>query len=90
MRHIVKSECCGEEAFEDYKDNPRDHHDPIEIYSCSKCKQECEVELVCEFCFGTGELTTMEQVYAGEPHMAPIGSRPCVCQLRDNDNDNEE
>ena len=36
------STCCGAKAIEDFKDNPRDHHDPIEIYTCSECGQECE------------------------------------------------
>ena len=39
---IEVSKCCGALVYEDYKDNPRDHHDPIEIYTCSKCKCECE------------------------------------------------
>ena len=35
----------------------------------------------CKECGGTGELSVEEQVYAGEPHMAPIGSEPCPsCQ----------
>lgn len=82
---IEVSTCCGVEAIEDYKDNPRDHHDPIEIYTCSKCKKECEVEDVCYFCLGTGETTEMEQVYPNEPHMAPIGTRKCDCQIKEKD-----
>lgn len=39
---------------------------------------------VCETCDGTGEVTTMEYVYPGEPHMAPIGTAPCPdCSLRE-------
>jgi hypothetical protein len=34
---------------------------------------------ICEWCNGEGEITTMEQVYAGEPHTAPIGTRKCIC-----------
>lgn len=37
------SNCCKAEVYEGYKDNPRDHHDPIEIYRCLKCKRECDV-----------------------------------------------
>lgn len=32
---------------------------------------------VCETCGGYGEVRTMEYVWAGEPHMADIGSAPC-------------
>lgn len=35
----------------------------------------------CEHCGGTGEVTTMEQVYPNEPHYAPIGTRDCICTL---------
>lgn len=31
----------------------------------------------CQTCGGTGEVDTMEQVYPGEPHMAPIGTGKC-------------
>ena len=41
----------------------------------------------CEFCGGTGEITTMERVYSGEPHMADIGTRPCVCQNKEEEYD---
>lgn len=82
---IQVSTCCRVEAIEDFKENPRDHHDPIEIYTCSKCKKECDVEDVCEYCLGTGETTEMERVYPNEPHMAPIGTRKCECQIREND-----
>lgn len=35
----------------------------------------------CDICGGTGEVTTMEPVYAGEPHTAPVGSRRCECTI---------
>lgn len=79
------SKCCRAELVEDFKDNPKDHHDPIEIYTCKKCGKECEVEEVCADCLGTGEVTTMETVWAGEPHTAPIGTEKCICTLRDPD-----
>lgn len=77
------SVCCKAEAIEDYKNNPRDHHDPIAIYTCGKCKSECDVEdiEVCEHCKGTGEVSTSEQVYPGEAHTANIGTEKCICQL---------
>lgn len=51
-----------------------------------------EEEEVCETCGGTGEITTMERVYANEPIEAPIGSAPCPdCSRReDDDYDNQE
>lgn len=45
---------------------------------------------VCEFCGGTGEVTTMEQVYPGEPHYAPIGTQRCICQIEEHDGDGED
>jgi hypothetical protein len=90
MSKITVSTCCHEPAIEDFKDNPRDHHDPIEIYTCPKCKQECEGEDVCEDCLGTGEVTTMETVWAGEPHQAPIGTQKCHCQIKEEEHDDQE
>lgn len=85
------SNCCKAELVEDFKTNPRDHHDPIEIYTCAKCKKECEVEEVCERCGGTGEVSVMEPVYAGEPHMADIGTAPCPeCRSDSADDDNRD
>jgi hypothetical protein len=45
---------------------------------------------VCPMCLGTGEVTTEEYVYPGEPHTAPIGTRKCLCQLPDPDDYQEE
>lgn len=46
---------------------------------------------VCDLCDGTGEVRTMAQVWAGEPHMADIGTAPCpecrVSRSRDEDDD---
>ena len=48
------------------------------------------VEEVCEACLGTGEVIVDEQVYSGEPHTAPIGSKPCSCQItKDEYNDQD-
>ncbi len=86
---IIISKCCRREAIEDFKDNPIDKDNPIPIYICPKCKQECEVETVCAYCLGTGEINTMEEVYPGEPYMASIGTQTCYCQRRSNDDDEE-
>lgn len=46
---------------------------------------------VCEMCEGTGFVTTMGYVYAGEPHMAMIDEAPCPeCRSYDDDYNNEE
>jgi RecJ-like exonuclease len=86
------SKCCKDKLVEDYKNNPRDHHDPIAIYTCGKCKLECEVDEieVCEHCDGTGEVSVDEQVYPGEPHTASIGTRKCICMLADEDDHQEQ
>lgn len=45
-----------------------------------------EDEEVCPTCGGTGEVTTMETVYAGEPHTAPVGTGRCPdCNMPDED-----
>lgn len=44
-----------------------------------------KVEEVCAHCLGTGEVSIMDYVYPGEPHMAPIGTKRCICQIKDND-----
>jgi len=47
---------------------------------------EQEKEEVCETCGGTGEVSVMERVYAGEPHMADVGTARCPdCNLPDED-----
>lgn len=82
METIEVSKCCKTELVEDFKNNPKDHHDPIPIYTCKKCKLECEVDEVCEYCLGEGEVVVMERVYPNEPYEAPIGTRRCHCQNR--------
>lgn len=89
METTFISKCCREEATEDYKPHPKDKYEDIDIWVCSKCKKECEVE-VCADCLGTGEVTTMEAVYAGEPHIAPIGTRTCHCQAKEEEYDDQE
>lgn len=42
-------------------------------------------EGIWEHCGGTGEVSVQEQVYAGEPHTADIGTQKCICQLSDPD-----
>ena len=75
---IERSQCCKAQLVEAYKNNPRDHHDPIAIYECEKCKQECEVEEVCGECLGEG--TVASDVDDGEGHtMAGVGTIKCKC-----------
>ena len=45
-----------------------------------------EDEEVCETCGGIGYVRTMERVYPGEPHMAPVGEEPCPdCNQKEKD-----
>ena len=47
-------------------------------------------EKICEECGGTGEVTTMEEVYAGEQgHKAPIGTQKCPFHEKEPDRDEE-
>lgn len=41
MNNLI-SECCKSEVLEGFRDNPRDHHDPIPTYICLKCGNECQ------------------------------------------------
>ena len=83
METAYISKCCNVEAEYVYNDNN-------DGYLCPKCKLICEVEEVCADCLGTGEVTTMETVYAGEPHQAPIGTRRCHCQQKEQEYDNQQ
>lgn len=40
---------------------------------------------MCEHCEDSGEVSRMEAVYPGEPHMADIGTETCTCKRRDDD-----
>lgn len=54
---------------------------------CQDCKENSGtyIEYDCELCQDTGEVTTMEQVYPNEPHMAPIGTEKCMCKMVEDD-----
>ena len=77
---IEISKCCGVEVYESFKDNLKDHHDPIEIYRCSKCQLECDIETVCELCLGSGEVSVDETDESGNV-MRGVGTRKCECKL---------
>lgn len=77
---IKISTCCEADVCEDYdEDKDRD------FFRCDKCKRECDVTEVCEFCRGTGEVDRMEQVYPNEPHYAPTGTEKCICTFHEGD-----
>jgi hypothetical protein len=80
----------------------KDGHKPCEYcrdiecdHTCSgNCRRNgCNCECgewhkePCGMCGGTGEIATMERVYAGEPHMADVGSEPCPNCKRSPDED---
>ena len=64
------------------------HDDKTDGFVCSKCDRLCDA--ICEFCEGTGEVSQMESVYPGEPHMADIGTRKCICKIEEDDEDYDE
>lgn len=37
------SDCCKTHAIESFRENPYDHHDSIETYSCENCGKECDL-----------------------------------------------
>lgn len=89
MTKVEVSKCCNAIAYEDYKTNKKG--EDIDIWVCDKCKKECEVELECETCLGTGTVDQMGYVYPGEPHMAPIDTGRCPdCSCDDYDDDNRD
>lgn len=46
------------------------------------------LELPCQTCNGTGEVSKMAPVYPGEPHMADVDTGPCPdCQGKENDHE---
>lgn len=51
---------------------------------------EIPYEYECDICEDTGETTEMETVYAGEPHVAPIGSRTCICRIHEDEDDGDD
>lgn len=53
-------------------------------------KEAEEEERPCEDCNGTGEVSVMEAVYPGEPHMADVGTRKCHCQVREDEYDDQQ
>lgn len=81
MKTII-STCCRVAPIEDYRDNPHDHDDPIEIYTCTKCKQECDTEFVCEYCLGEGTVSVDETDSDGNVS-AGTGTEKCMCSIPD-------
>ena len=43
-----------------------------------------------DICDGSGEIITMERVYPGEPHMAPIGTKICLCKKQEKEYEPED
>lgn len=73
--HISK--CCKGDAeyiFDDKNDG----------YLCLKCGKMCEVE--CEYCGGTGEVSTDETDESGNV-MRGVGTRKCECRLNDQEDE---
>lgn len=75
METTLISKCCRAEVTEHLVGDEM-------AYQCDACEMQCEVERVCAECLGEGTVTTMEAVYPGEPHMAPIGTKVCICRSK--------
>lgn len=86
---VYLSKCCGKIAVEDFREDIRDHDNPVEIYTCAKCKQECDVqdEPVCKYCLGKGEVLVSGKVYANEPHEALVDTEKCECMITEPDHE---
>lgn len=77
---VLISKCHRAEAWE---------MSESKLYRCSKCKEKCEVEEVCAFCLGDGEVSTDEQ--DGEGHtMRGVGTQTCPCSVKEPEYDNQE
>jgi len=55
------SKCCGAEMIEDFKSSICG--EPIAIYTCAKCKCECEEKEACDVCLGSGTVAKMVKKY---------------------------
>jgi hypothetical protein len=44
-------------------------------------EEENKTEEICDICKGTGFVPVDEVIWAGEPHTAPTGEEPCICNL---------
>jgi len=78
------SRCCKDKAV------PDEQEDGSTVFTCMKCEKDCEADEVCAYCLGSGEVSVMEQVYPGEPHMADVGTAKCTCQIQEHDGDGDD
>lgn len=78
METTYISKCCGAEVREVY----------CYEHVCKKCNRLCQVEEVCEYCLGTGEIPTDED--DGEGHTARgVGTRKCFCRMSPDEPEND-
>lgn len=65
------SKCCRELA-------DQDEH---KIWYCTACGKDCQYEIICAECEGTGFVD--DPVYDGDSHRYhPTGKKKCLCQLK--------
>lgn len=88
---IEVSVCCKAPVKEDFRDS-FDHDDPVAIYSCAKCGNECQVEEMCATCEGRGTIV-VDAGYCGG--CETCGSReeheePCPSCSKDDSHEHEE
>lgn len=58
------------------------------VFTCREI--DIEQSEVCQYCEGEGEVPCMDYVYAGEPHMAMVGTQKCICREDDGDDRSDE
>lgn len=82
METTLISKCHSVEVAERYDESGLFH-------TCSKCYMVCEVEEVCAFCLGDGEVSTDETDSDGNVEQG-VGTQKCVCRIDEEEYDEDE
>ena len=79
MKTTLISRCCNAEV--QYKARGVDIGNGGKVpHQCTRCLKGCNTESVCADCLGSGEVSSLDYVYAGEPHMADVKLETCHCK----------
>jgi hypothetical protein len=70
------SKCCKAVADTDEKN----------VHYCVSCGEDCEYEVICAICEGTGEITVDELDHDSHQY-TPTGTRKCLCQVKEPETD---
>lgn len=61
-----------------FEDTGEHHYEEIDLGDSVQTPENIKYfSIECHTCDDTGEVTTMEAVYPGEPHQAPVGTGTC-------------